>query len=208
MIKPFAIVFDLGNVLLPIDLDKTYVAFASFSSLYTAAEIKQITLAESLWVPYESGLLSDVEFENLLINRFQLVCNTDQFRSAFNALLLPIDEALVKYIRELGLIFPLYLLSNTSSLHSKLFLNLAYPNYHLFEVFKQVHLSFEMGMVKPNTMIYKQLIDVNQLHDHQIVFFDDNLLNVEAAGKLGWQAFLIDPKRAFQQIKEQISLLC
>lgn len=208
MNKSFAIVFDLGNVLLPIDLDKTYAAFASYTSHFSAEEIKQITQAESLWVPYESGLISDAEFEDILTDRFQLVCSSKQFQSAFNALLLTFDQSLVAYIQKLSLLYPLFLLSNTSSIHSKLFLNSAFPTHCLFEAFKQVHLSFEMGMVKPNKLIYQQLVDLNELHNYQIIFFDDNETNVESARQFGWQAILIEPKRAFQQIQEQIDHLC
>jgi putative hydrolase of the HAD superfamily len=71
-----------------------------------------------------------------------------------------------------------------------------------------VHLSFEMGLVKPDVSIYQQLVNDNHLQNHQIVFFDDNIHNIEAASKFGWQAILIDPKNSLQQIKQHIESLC
>lgn len=208
MNSPYSLVFDLGNVLLPINLDKTYEAFASYSSEYNATEIKQITLDEELWVSYESGLQSDHDFQVLITSRFKLSCNTAQFHAAFNALLLGFDEGTCQYIRSLQSSFPLYLLSNTSKIHSDIFLNPAYPNFNLFEVFQQIHLSYEMGLVKPDPAIYQKLVLHNQLQNHQIIFFDDNFNNIESAKKIGWDAVLIDPSRAIQQIQHHIQSLC
>lgn len=208
MKKPHALVFDLGNVLLPIDLDKTYEAFALLSSQYSATEIKHITKEEELWSSYESGLQTDEEFEAFLVDRLKLVCSSEQFQAAFNALLLRFDATLCQYISSLNTSFPIYLLSNTSSIHSRLFLQRDYPNYNLFDSFTRIHLSFEMGMVKPNVTIYEQLVTNNNLQDYQIVFFDDNERNVESARNYGWDAILINPSTSLHQIQEHIKTLC
>ena len=208
MKKPHALVFDLGNVLLPIDLDKTYEAFALLSTQYNAAEIKQITLDESLWSAYEAGLQTDREFEAFLVNRLQLVCTSEQFHFGFNSLLLRFDEKLCHYIKDLKSRFPIYLLSNTSNIHSNLFLQTNFPNYHIFDAFTKVHLSFQMGVVKPDVSIYHQVVVENQLHDHQVVFFDDNVHNIESATNFGWEAILIDPNNSLHQIQQYINTLC
>lgn len=208
MKRPIALVFDLGNVLLPIDLDKTYQAFADLGSSFTASEIKQITSDEGLWVEYESGLQSCLEFQNRLVQRFQLTCSQEEFTNAFNALLLPIQLETSNYLTELKSKFPLYLLSNTSKIHSDLFLNPKYPNFNLFDSFTNIHLSFEMGLVKPNVRIYQQVVELNNLHNHHIVFFDDNEHNINAANKYGWETVLIHPSTSLQQINQHIQSLC
>jgi putative hydrolase of the HAD superfamily len=208
MKKPIALVFDLGNVLLPIDLDKTYQAFADLGSAYSASDIKQITLDEGLWVSYESGLESCDDFQNRIVQRFQLTCSQAEFKRAFNALLLPIQPETSDYLADLKSQYPLYLLSNTSKIHSDLFLSSQYPNFNLFDSFMNIHLSFEMGLVKPDVNIYQQVNDLNNLHNHQIVFFDDNAHNVEAANNFGWDAVLIQPSTSIQQIKKYIQSLC
>ena len=208
MKKPIALVFDLGNVLLPIDLDKTYQAFADLESNYSAAEIKQITTEEGLWVAYESGLESCEAFQLRIVQRFNLTCTEQEFKDAFNALLLPIAAETSAYLSELSALYPLYLLSNTSKIHSDVFLNPQYPNFNLFDSFTNIHLSFEMGLVKPDVNIYQQVSDLNNLHNHQIVFFDDNAHNVEAANNFGWDTVLIQPSTSIQQIKKYIQSLC
>jgi HAD superfamily hydrolase (TIGR01509 family) len=65
-----------------------------------------------------------------------------------------------------------------------------------------------MGMVKPNAGIYEQVVSMNQLQDYQIVFFDDNVRNIESAHQFGWDAVLINPSTSLQQIQEYIKTLC
>ena len=208
MKKPIALVFDLGNVLLPIDLDKTFEAYALYTNHYSAADIKQITQEEGLWALYEAGIQTDQEFEELIINRFHLTCTSEEFKLAFNALLLSFDETLAQYVHSLRSSFPLYLLSNTSNIHSQLFLQTSYPNFDIFDAFRHIYLSFKMGVVKPNKSIYEQLVNNSHLHDHHIVFFDDNIQNIESARDFGWEAILIDPTNSLHQIQQHIESLC
>jgi putative hydrolase of the HAD superfamily len=78
-------------------------------------------------------------------------------------------------------------------------------NESLFTQFDSLHLSYEMGVSKPDKQIYQQVIDANALHAHQIIFFDDNPSNVQSANEFGWDAVLIDPKQSFLQIRNHLS---
>lgn len=196
-----AVIFDLGNVLLPIRLDLTYSALASFTHYFSAEEIQYVTEQEGLWVPYESGLESCDAFRNRLRLRFQLECNDVEFDQAFSALLLDFPVDVVALIQEVKASFPVYLLSNTSRIHSNIFLQ----NESLFSLFERIHLSYTMGVSKPDKAIYQQVVDSNQLQSKQIVFFDDNKLNVKSALELGWDAVLIEPSNSFSQIRNHLS---
>jgi putative hydrolase of the HAD superfamily len=201
MSRPIAVVFDLGNVLLPINLDLTYAAFASYTHYFSAEEIKYITEQESLWLPYESGLISCAQFRDSICTRFQMECSDAEFDYAFAALLLDFPADVVSLVEEVKLNFPIYLLSNTSRIHSRLFLQ----KESLFSKFDSLHLSYEMGLSKPDKRIYQQVVDANVLHDKQIIFFDDNSSNVQSANEFGWDAVLIDPKQSFLQIRNHIN---
>jgi len=201
MSRPIAVVFDLGNVLLPINLDLTYAAFASYTHYFSAEEIKYITEQESLWLSYESGLISCAQFRDSICTRFQMECSDAEFDHAFAALLLDFHADVVSLVEEVKLNFPIYLLSNTSRIHSRLFLQ----KESLFSKFDSLHLSYEMGLSKPDKRIYQQVVDANVLHDKQIIFFDDNSSNVQSANEFGWDAVLIDPKQSFLQIRNHIN---
>lgn len=195
-----AVVFDLGNVLLPIQLGLTYSAFAAHTQYFSAQEIQFITDKEGLWVRYESGLETCSEFRDRLRARFQLECTDKEFDLAFSSLLLEFPEDVVSLLQEVKSNFPVYLLSNTSRIHSNLFLQ----NDSLFSLFDFVHLSYEMGVSKPDKEIYQQVVVSNQLQNKRIVFFDDNNFNVQSAREFGWDAVLIEPSNSFLQIRNHL----
>jgi len=205
-----ALLFDLGNVLLPIDLSLTYQAFSQLSTSFNSEEIQSKINNEGLWLGYEAGLLTDEEFRNLLREKLSLNCSNDEFDQAFSALLLDFPSNIYSFLEDLTSNFNLYLLSNTSVIHSRIFLNnqLGPNGENLFGLFKKAHFSFEMGLVKPNPLIYQQVLRENNLEAGQVVFFDDNAANIESASKLGIDSILIDPKTSLSQISAKINELC
>lgn len=201
-----AIIFDLGNVLLPIDLGLTYEAFAAYSSL-SAVEIEKKILENQLWVPYESGLQSDEEFRVFLREHLSLNCTDLEFDEAFSALLLDFHQGVYDLVESLTSFFQLYLLSNTSSIHAKRFtqVKLGPEGQNLFSLFDRVYFSFEMGLVKPNPLIYQQVLEENSLNASDALFFDDNVANINSANLLGIQSFLVDPSQDLHQIQQIIN---
>jgi len=205
-----ALLFDLGNVLLPIDLSLTYQAFSQLSTSFSSEEIQSKINNEGLWLGYEAGLLTDEEFRDLLRDKLNLDCSNDKFDHAFCALLLDFPANVYSLLHELTSNFDLYLLSNTSVIHSRIFLNnqLGPNGENLFELFKKAHFSYEMGLVKPNPFIYQQVLKENNLKAEEVVFFDDNTANIESASILGIDSILIDPTTSFFQISTKINSLC
>lgn len=201
-----AIIFDLGNVLLPIDLGLTYEAFAAHSSL-SAVEIEKKILENQLWVPYESGLQLDEEFRAFLCEHLSLNCTDLEFDEAFSALLLDFHQGVYDWVESLTSSFQLYLLSNTSSIHAKRFtqVKLGPEGQNLFSLFDRVYYSFEMGLVKPNLLIYQQVLEENLLNASDALFFDDNVANINSANLLGIPSFLVDPSKDLHQIQQIIN---
>ena len=58
------------------------------------------------------------------------------------------------------------------------------------ELFDFLVLSGEVGCAKPNSRIFKIAIEKSNVLPSEIAFFDDSILNVEAAQKVGIQGFL------------------
>lgn len=198
-----AIIFDLGNVLLPIDLELTYRAFAVYSTL-DATTIGSKIQDRGLWIPYESGKQTDREFREYMRFHLALNCSDEQFDDAFSALLLSYHSGVYEWILSLKSTFSLYLLSNTSSIHAERFTKVALgpSGESLFSLFNQVYFSFEMGLVKPNPAIYQQVLHEHHLQPHEVLFFDDNVANINSAKEVGIASYLIDPTKDYSQIQE------
>ena len=203
MAAPKAIIFDLGNVLLPIDLSLTYEAFSAYSS-FSSSEIASAIADHQLWVPYESGKQSDQEFRNFLRESLQLRISDEEFDEAFSALLLDFHAGVYEWIASLRSQFHLILLSNTSAIHAARFtkISLGPEGQNLFSLFHHVYYSFEMGVVKPDVTIYQQVLTEQGFSAEEVLFFDDNVANIKAAKSMGIESFLIDPSRTYSQIQE------
>ncbi len=203
MAVPKAIIFDLGNVLLPIDLDKTYSAFSAYSS-FNKEDICSIINDNQLWVPYESGKQSDSEFREFLRSRLDLTISDLEFDEAFSALLLKFHEGVYDWLASLQSRYHLILLSNTSSIHAERFtkVSLGPLGQNLFSLFNHVYYSFEMGLVKPDPAIYHRVLSEQSFSPSEVLFFDDNLANINSAKSIGIDSYLIDPNRNFIQIQE------
>ncbi len=203
MSAPKAIIFDLGNVLLPIDLSLTYEAFSLYSSL-SSSEIASSILEHQLWVPYESGQQTDLEFRDYLRSHLDLTISDADFDHAFSALLLDFHDGVYEWIASLKSQFHLILLSNTSSIHAERFtkVSLGAEGQNLFSLFNHVYYSFEMGLVKPDLAIYQQVLSEQGFSAEEVLFFDDNVTNINSAKSMGIQSYLIDPSRSFIQIQE------
>ena len=206
MLAPKAIIFDLGNVLLPIDLSLTYEAFSKYSS-FSSSEIASIIVDDQLWVSYEAGKQNDAEFRDFLRERLDLTISDADFDNAFCTLLLDFHAGVFEWIASLNSQFHLVLLSNTSSIHAQRFtkVTLGPEGQNLFSLFHRVYYSFEMGLLKPDTAIYQRVLQEQGFLPDEVLFFDDNVANINSAKSIGIQSYLIDPSRSFIQIQEIIA---
>ena len=200
---PKAIIFDLGNVLLPINLTLTYDALASYSSLSSTKIANEIN-EKQLWVPYEAGQQTDIEFRNFLRSHLDLTISDVDFDNAFSALLLDFHQGVYDWIASLKSKFYLVLLSNTSSIHAERFTKVALgpEGQNLFSLFHQVYYYFEMGLVKPDPAIYLRVLNEQGFQPEEVLFFDDNVANINSAKNIGIQSYLIDPNQNHLQIQQ------
>jgi putative hydrolase of the HAD superfamily len=184
-------------------LFKTYSAFSAYSS-FNKEDICSIINDNQLWVPYESGKQSDSEFREFLRSRLDLTISDLEFDEAFSALLLKFHEGVYDWLASLQSRYHLILLSNTSSIHAERFtkVSLGPLGQNLFSLFNHVYYSFEMGLVKPDPAIYHRVLSEQSFSPSEVLFFDDNLANINSAKSIGIDSYLIDPNRNFIQIQE------
>lgn len=184
------IVFDLGDVIINIDIPRTVQAFSRLSGLPTET-ITTLFKQTELFRKFETGSLSEPAFRDLVRNTLELPALTDQqIDQAWNELLLDIPLARVELLQKLAKKYNLYLLSNTSSIHIARvneILKAASGVENLDDLFSFVFLSYELGTMKPDSEIYTQVLEKAEIAAEETLFLDDNLKNVEAAAQLGIQ---------------------
>jgi glucose-1-phosphatase len=201
-----AVVFDFGNVIINIDVERTYRAFSDLT-FKSPEKIKALFDQNEIFKNYEIGKFNDDEFRDVIRQVCGYPLNDDEIDKAWNALLLDIPKKRWEYLDELQHRLPIYLLSNTSNIHIKKCRSLAKNWFGISDftsIFKKAYLSYEIEMFKPDYNIYKYVIEDINLKPEQILFFDDNADNIAAALDMGIKAVKIDPPQDFMDIIEHL----
>lgn len=72
--------------------------------------------------------------------------------------------------------------------------------------FDRLFLSYEMKLAKPGEAIFRTMLADGDMRPGETLLIDDGEANVEAASRLGLQAYLARPREDFRPIFGRISL--
>ena len=87
-------------------------------------------------------------------------------------------------LRELACEHPLWAISNTNRMHFEFILK----RYEFLKYFQGWSLSYEVGVAKPDPAIFEHALGKTRIPAAKALFIDDQLINVEAARRLGMNA--------------------
>ena len=189
------IIFDLGDVIIPIDLSAPVRNFAMLANL-PEDEVRAIWTQHDMFNQYETGLIDDDSFRGHVR---RLLKNDDWadevIDTTWNTVLLDLPVDRIDRIKELKTSYRVFLLSNTSPIHirrvNQVLANLNQPT--LEELFERVFYSYEVRLMKPAPEIYQHVLSEAGLVAQETAFFDDNAANIRAAAELGIQAVQVQP---------------
>jgi putative hydrolase of the HAD superfamily len=190
-----AVIFDFGNVIINIEFQRIYQTFAKFTAKSPEYIEKKIT-ENQIFKRYETGQFSDEEFREVIRQTLGFPLSDFEVDTAWNAILLDIPAERIELIKKIRQKYPVYLLSNTNNIHiqaSNTYLKKAHGISNLDVLFDNLFLSYEMAMWKPDVEIYHSVLKKINMQPNEVIFFDDNLHNIESAKKIGMQTILVEP---------------
>ncbi|RYF89406.1 MAG: HAD family phosphatase [Chitinophagaceae bacterium] len=195
------IIFDLGGVLLNIDLRKTQDAFTSLGAK-NIEEIFRMGHVDSFFKSYETGAINDDEFVAAIQQKIGSEIAPPTLVDAWNALLLDFPPERISLLKDLKKKYRLFLFSNTSALHHVQFHKLYKEEFgdSLDDLFEKAYYSHVAGLHKPDIAAYNLVLDENNLIADETVFIDDSLANVEGANKTGIQGLYLEPGKSILDI--------
>lgn len=185
------IIFDLGGVIIDLDTEATYKAFAEISGK-PLEMVKALAAEAEFFKNYERGEIDDPTFRAHLREELEFTGSEALLDEAWNAMLGPIAKERFDKLESLSNDYDLFVMSNTNEIHVRRFLNIAKytsPNKGFHDYFKQVYLSQEVGARKPEPQAWQVILNDHQLEPAKGLFIDDNASNIEAAAKLGLQVY-------------------
>src|SRR5437764_1303796 len=187
------IIFDLGGVIMDIDVKHTLKAFSSLG-------IKNIEqyfghgFAASFFSDHEAGRISDEDFlkeiKKLLTDEVGgdgIAISDEAVIDAWNALLLQFPPERISLLKEIRSRYRLFLFSNTNAIHYNKFREIYRNSFsgELENLFEKAYFSHSLGHRKPDSGGFELIIRENDLDPRQTLFVDDAFINVEGALKTG-----------------------
>ena len=184
-----AIVFDIGGVLIGLDMDACIRAFREGLGFERITEILDPCHQKGIYGEMEAGKVSADDFRAQILAESRPGCQPEDVDQAMKALLSGMTEDTVKTVKDLSARYPLYLLSNNNAISMAHIYAMFRENGIAPETtFRDSFISYQMRLLKPSRAIYDEAVRRIGLPPEEILFIDDSLTNVRAAQEAGWQA--------------------
>jgi len=186
------IIFDLGGVIMNLDVPKTISALREIG----VTDIVNNTghhYKYSFFYDFEIGKITPQDFINELRNLSSENPSDAQLQNAWNAMIFDIPKDRVDFIKSLKPNYNIYLLSNTNAIHQKKFLDEfeKAQGFKFNTLFEKAYYSHEIKIRKPDEAIFTYVLKDSQLQAEASIFIDDSIDNIKAAEGLGLQTFHI-----------------
>ena len=178
-----AIIFDIGRVLVRVDVARAMQGLASGTSL-TPSELWSAIEKDPRWPDWQEGRIKPRDWYHHLANRLGGGLTFEQFTAVWNRALDPVpihDDSLFK---SLSPRYRLALLSNTDPIH----VSHLESTYSFFAYFPSRIYSCAVGASKPDPLIYREALRSVKARAEEALYIDDIAAYVEAAQRLGMKA--------------------
>ena len=198
------IIFDFGGVLLNLNMQACVDAFARLG--YSKIdELIDHYKQKGIFLLFEEGKISSDDFFQELQQIVGNHISREELEKAYLSFLEDIPAYKLELILQLRKQYKILMLSNINEFifdfckenHFK-------KNGHVFEdYFDKVYLSYEMGICKPDSRIFEQMIEDAKLIPQQCLFLDDGIKNIETAQALGFQTYHVQAHEDFSHLFEK-----
>jgi putative hydrolase of the HAD superfamily len=178
--KVRAVIFDIGRVLIRIDVGRAMKGLASGTSL-SPQELWSAIEQDPRWKDWQEGRISARNWHLHVKQRFGGPATFEQFTDAWNLALDPEPILSNKLFEKLSKSYRLGLLSNTDPIH----VTHMESRYDFFSYFRVRIYSCAIGAAKPNPLIYREALRACRVRAEEAVYIDDISAYVEAARRLG-----------------------
>lgn len=192
MIK--AIVFDIGGVLVGLDLGRCVAAFRDRLGFARITDLLDPYHQKGIYGDMEEGKVTADEFRAYVLAASRPGTKPEDVDWSMGQLLAGVDLRTAEVVKELRERYPLYLLSNNNPISMPFCLKaLKEAGLDPETTFKEQFISCEMKCLKPSAGFYEEAVRRIGFPAGEILFIDDNEANVEGARAVGLQARLFVP---------------
>ena len=192
--KRKAIIFDMGGVLIDLDLKACREAFINDLGFLAIDEILDPCHQKGILGELEAGRVSADEFRSFILAGSDSGHAPEEVDKALWHILVGVTPDKVTLLKRLARKYELYMLSNNNAIctprAAKIFAEAGYPMY---EGFKKCYISYQMKTMKPCAEFYRAVIEDIGLPAEDMLFVDDSQRNVDSSIAVGLPAVYYEP---------------
>ena len=181
---PQAIIFDIGRVIIQVDVSRSMEAFGERDGL-SSAQVWKSLQTNPRWDDWQEGRMTPQDWHHHLSEKFQLSFNFQEFCESWNRVLDPVTILPDALFERLATRCRLGLLSNTDPIHvAHIEATFGFVRHFPVRVY-----SCRVGSSKPAPLIYHRALRELDALPEETLFIDDAQENVSAAVRLGMTGF-------------------
>ncbi len=203
------VIFDLGGVIINLDMQKTLNEFNKMGEIPFDKFYSNNKQSE-LFNDFDKGKISEFDFFEQLKKDIRYKGPAAHLLLAWNAMLKDVPEERLDVLVTMKQNYNTYLVSNTCETHIEAFehnLHHTHGIKNFNDYFDKVYYSCRVGMRKPDKEIFELVLNENDLKPEETVFIDDSIQHVKGAGDCGINAFLLEKNMELETLLKQLKLL-
>ena len=195
------IMFDMGGVLINLNKQACINAYKALG-YDNVEELIGNYSQQGAFLQLESGQISTKKFRDIIRREIKKPITDKQIDDAFIAFLVDMPDYTLNMLSELKKQSRIFMLSNTNGIIMN------YVRHNIFnregltidDYFDRLFLSYEMGTVKPDSLIFEKVIEETGIDPTETLFLDDSKKNIEVAEKLGFKTFVVTQGQDYRYI--------
>lgn len=188
----------MGNVLINFDHRIAAARISKFTDR-SQEQIFNLFFDSHITASFEEGKISSGQFFSEVKKLLSLKIGYDEFLPIWNEIFFLTEENRAVYNLACNLKnhYTLLLLSNINEAHYE-YIKRTFP---VLDAFHRIITSFELGLRKPDSLVYKKIIEGLGVPADNIFYTDDRQELVESAKTLGLRAFVY---KGINQLKSDL----
>lgn len=200
-----ALIFDMGGVLVDLDIEDCKRAFKEDLGFYRIDEIIDPCHQKGIYGDLEEGVISPEEFRKAVLAESRPGACPDDVDKAMWHILTGIEPYKVEMLKRLAQSYDLYMLSNNNAIclprSRRIFAEAGIP---LEDMFRKCYFSFEMRALKPSEAFYKAVMEDIGTEPENMLFIDDSQKNVDGAVAAGLPAVYYEPGTDLEMLLDKV----
>jgi HAD superfamily hydrolase (TIGR01509 family) len=195
-----AIIFDIGRVLIRVDVSRAMSGLANGLAL-NPQEVWSAIEKDPRWMDWQEGRISPQDWHLHLSKRLGGSLSFEQFTEVWNRALVPEPIQSEAFLERLSRKYRLALLSNTDPIH----MSYAETHFPFFRFFPIRIYSFRLGASKPDPLIFREALRACKVQAEEAIYIDVVAAYTQAAQRLGMAGITFQSP---EQLEEELRALC